>query len=85
MNGKALKYGGQVADTITLGLYAIAIQGGPHANPTRCLGKCCSDPMYPNIDKIKHINEECPKEIQTEFFIKKPSLSVRQTTRSYSF
>ena len=43
VNGKALKYGGQVADTIDIGLYAIIITGGSAGNSnSRCFYKCCS-------------------------------------------
>ena len=41
VSGDQLQYGGQVADTIDVGLYATVVPGAPKARPVPCLFKCC--------------------------------------------
>jgi hypothetical protein len=59
ISGDQLQYGGQVADTIDVGLYATIVPGAPRATPIPCSYKCCQHPDYPNIEVIKGINVDC--------------------------
>ena len=43
VNGEPLRFGGQIADAITVGLYAIVIAGGPSTTALPCSWKCCLD------------------------------------------
>jgi hypothetical protein len=81
VNGDPLEYGGQVADTITVGLFAIAVTGGPNASPISCGSKCCANPHYPNTDKIIPVSDNCP-EVQHELFVRNISTPVTHSTRS---
>jgi hypothetical protein len=60
VNGEPLNYGGQVAETITMKLFALAVTGGPSGTPKYCQQKCCKDLQYPNIDNIVDIKKACP-------------------------
>ena len=53
VNGETLQYGGQIADAITVGLYAVVIAGGPHATARPCSSKCCINPQFPNTQVIQ--------------------------------
>lgn len=81
VNGDPLKYGGQVADAITAGLYAIAVTGGPNASAISCKYKCCADPNYPNSDIIVSVDKGC-SEAQPELYIRKLSTLAIHSTRS---
>jgi hypothetical protein len=59
ISGDQLKYGGQVADTIDIGLYATVVPGAPKATPIPCKNKCCADREFPNIDNIVPVNMDC--------------------------
>jgi hypothetical protein len=59
VNGDPLQYGGQVADTVTVGLYADVVPDGPQATGLPCPFKCCIDRTYPNIDNVVEINQDC--------------------------
>jgi hypothetical protein len=59
VNGEPLQYGGQVADAVTVGLYADVIPNGPNAPKFACSHKCCTDRTNPNIENIVPINEDC--------------------------
>jgi hypothetical protein len=59
VGGDQLQYGGQVADTVTLGLYAIIVPGAPKATPIPCIFKCCPDQNSPNIDEVEPIDTDC--------------------------
>lgn len=62
VNGEPLQFGGQIADAITVGLYAIVIAGGPSTTALPCSWKCCLDPQFPNSQSIENINSPCPGE-----------------------
>lgn len=74
VNGEALQYGGQVADAITVGLYADIIPNGPKAVAFDCPNKCCTNPDNPDIDEVVPIEEDCKTETQ--------ALSLGETARS---
>ena len=74
VNGEALQYGGQVADAITVGLYADIIPNGPEAVAFDCPNKCCTNLDNPDIDEVVPINEDCKTETQ--------ALSLGETGRS---
>lgn len=59
VSGEPLRYGGQVADTIDVGLYAITVPGAPKATPIPCKWKCCPHPDFPNIDRVVDVNSDC--------------------------
>ena len=54
-----LRYGGQVADTIDIGLYATVVPGAPKATPIPCEYKCCENREFPNTDEIVPVNTDC--------------------------
>jgi hypothetical protein len=60
VNGEPLNYGGRVAETITMKLFALAVTGGPSSMPKYCQQKCCKDLEYPNFDNIVDIKKACP-------------------------
>ncbi len=62
VNGEPLQYGGQIADVITVGLYAVVIAGGPSTTALPCSAKCCINPQFPNSQDIQDINSPCPGE-----------------------
>jgi hypothetical protein len=59
VNGDTLHYGGQVADTVTVGLYVDVVPNGPQATGLPCPSKCCIDRTYPNIDTVVSIDQDC--------------------------
>jgi hypothetical protein len=65
VNGETLQYGGQIADAITIGLYAVVIAGGPSTTALPCSLKCCIDPEFPNTQFLRSINSPCPTEGET--------------------
>jgi hypothetical protein len=65
VNGETLQYGGQIADAIAVGLYAVVIAGGPSTTALPCKLKCCIDPEFPNTQVIQFINSPCPNEGET--------------------
>jgi hypothetical protein len=60
VSGEPLNYGGQVAETITMKLFALAVVGGPSSTPQYCQQKCCKDLQYPNFDNIVDLKKACP-------------------------
>lgn len=62
VNGETLRYGGQIAEAITVGLYAVVIGGGPRPAARPCSFKCCTDTQLPNFQVIRPINFPCPSE-----------------------
>jgi hypothetical protein len=63
VNGEPLQYGGQIADAITVGLYAVVIEGGPQTRALPCIAKCCIDPRFPNFEFTQtDLNRPCPTE-----------------------
>ena len=59
ISGDPLLHGGQVADTIDVGLYATIVPGAPKATPIPCRFKCCPDSVFPNIDAIVDVEKDC--------------------------
>ena len=59
VNGEPIKYGGQVATFITVGLYATVIPGGPNSPPLPCSHKCCTRSSFPNLQFPQKINIPC--------------------------
>ena len=62
LDGEPLKFAGQVANAITVGLFATVVN-----NPNRiskilsCPRKCCQNTENPALDDIKYFDEECKK------------------------
>ena len=63
VNGRPLKYGAQVAEAITMGLFVITVPNGPHADINPCHFKCCSDTDHPSYEFIVDSNRNCRKVI----------------------
>jgi hypothetical protein len=61
VNGRPLKYGAQVAEAITMGLFVITVPNGPHADINPCHFKCCSDTDHPSYEFIVDSNRNCPQ------------------------
>jgi hypothetical protein len=59
ISGDPLLHGGQVADTIDVGLYATIVPGAPKATPIACRSKCCQDRNFPNTDTIVDVEKDC--------------------------
>jgi hypothetical protein len=62
VNGDPLQYGGQVANAVTIGLYAISVGGAPLATPIPCEFKCCQNKRFPDLDDTVSINDPCPED-----------------------
>ena len=62
VNGEPIKFGGQVATFVTVGLYASVIPGGPNPSHLPCTTKCCIDPSFPNVQNPQPINQPCPED-----------------------
>lgn len=58
VGNEPLLHGGQVADTIDVGLYATIVAGAPKATPYPCRFKCCTDPNS-HIDTIVGVKKDC--------------------------
>ena len=79
VNGETLQYGGQIADAITVGLYAVVIAGGPSPTALPCRLKCCKDPDFPNSQSIQDINSPCAGDTLKKEVIDKriPNIATR--------
>ena len=71
LDGEPLRFAGQVANAITVGLFATVVN-----NPNRrskilnCPSKCCPDTKYPALDDIQYFDEECEKAEKVVFALK---------------
>jgi hypothetical protein len=78
VNGEPLQYGGQIADAITVGLYAVEIEGGPQASARTCISKCCIDSQFSNIQFIQtDLNSPCDSE-RREIFTNVADATLRR-------
>lgn len=60
IDGEPLRYAGQVANTITVGLFATAVQrSNGRSKILPCPRKCCQNVNTPALDNIIYADEEC--------------------------
>jgi hypothetical protein len=78
VNGTRLRYGGQVAEAITMGLFVITVPGGPHANVHPCQFKCCDDPQHPDHETTVDIGSTCPQTHPFRMMLPTASISRMQ-------
>lgn len=48
IGGEPIRYGGQIAECITVKLIGTAVPANLEAHPIPCTGRCCLDPNYPS-------------------------------------
>jgi hypothetical protein len=60
VNGEKVTTGGQVADVITMTLYAQALPGAPPQRGVPCFGKPCPDRDRPELITLVGFGEACP-------------------------
>lgn len=58
--GVPIEAGGQVADAVTMHLFAQAIPGAPAQEPQPCSNKCCDAPRLPGFLIQVRVKDECP-------------------------
>ena len=59
-NGTQIVTGGQIANAITMQLFALTLPGAPSQQLQACAGKACSDPNHPGFILEVDINKPCP-------------------------
>lgn len=80
LDGVPIRFGGQVANAITVGLFATVID-----NPNKrlkilsCPKKCCQNPENSALTYIQDINKECRKKKETMLKMEEPPLYLRKT------
>ena len=57
--GVKISKGGQVADAITMHLFAQALPGAPHQQSQPCAGHACTTPNHPGVIILTDINTPC--------------------------
>jgi hypothetical protein len=57
---RPIQFGGQVAATITMGLFAQALPGAAPQSATECASKPCPDPNFPSVIVAWDVNKPCP-------------------------
>ncbi len=60
VNGQPLVTGGQVANAITMQLFALTLPGAPSQTPNACQGHPCPDPNHPGFILDTPISQSCP-------------------------
>jgi hypothetical protein len=60
MHGEQVTTGGQIADAITMTLYALAIQGAPQQQRVPCGGRPCPDKAHPDFIHAIPFSSKCP-------------------------
>jgi hypothetical protein len=60
VDNKPIVSGGQVAATITMGLFAQVIPGAPSQKGTECSLKPCPDPQFPSVIVPIRVDKPCP-------------------------
>lgn len=60
IDGTPIEYAGQIADKITITLYAQTTDGAPEQELTACSGKACTSPVNPNMVIAIPPDQECP-------------------------
>jgi hypothetical protein len=60
-NNKPIRFGGQVAANITMGLFAEALPGAPAQQRHECAFQGCPDPNNPNVIVFAKAGSDCTK------------------------
>jgi hypothetical protein len=60
VNDEQIVTGGQVAETITMRLFAQTLPGAPAQQRERCSGRPCPDPSFPDLIQVIPFNQRCP-------------------------
>jgi hypothetical protein len=60
VNSEKIDTGGQVADVITMTLYALAIPGAPQQTGVGCNGRPCPDKAHPDFIQVIPFGSTCP-------------------------
>ena len=58
-NGRPIQFGGQIAATITMGLFAEAIRGTPQQTPIECTAQGCPSPDNPKVIVLAKPGTDC--------------------------
>jgi len=59
-NGAQVVTGGQIANAITMQVFALALPGAPTQQRVACLGRPCPDPTTPEYIEVISFNQSCP-------------------------
>jgi hypothetical protein len=82
-NRKAIQFGGQVAATITMGLFAQVIAGTPRQKAIECTGQGCPSPDNPAVIILTKAGADCTKikkDNRHEFGLETIALDLRKPT-----
>jgi hypothetical protein len=60
VNGETIAFGGQVADVVTMTLFAQALPGAPAQPRVRCEGRPCPDQTNPDFIHVINFDQTCP-------------------------
>ncbi|MGO7133448.1 hypothetical protein AB9E06_21585 [Rhizobium leguminosarum] len=60
LHGENVVTGGQIADVITMTLYALAIPGAPAQKAVACSGSPCQDSAHPDFIHVIEFGSTCP-------------------------
>ncbi len=60
VNGQPIVTGGQIANAITMQLFALTLPSAPSQSPNSCLGHPCPDPNHPGFIIDTPISQSCP-------------------------
>jgi hypothetical protein len=83
VNGEKIVTGGQVADVVTMTLYALAIPGAPAQQPLACKYRPCPDRNFPEYIQPIPFNKACPAQgvtsLQRNLDLAEPGATVQAT------
>ncbi|MER9349987.1 hypothetical protein [Mesorhizobium sp. M0227] len=60
LHGEAVVTGGQLADVVTMTLYALSIPGAPAQDPVACVFAPCRDATHPDFIQAIPFGQTCP-------------------------
>ena len=60
VHGEQIVTGGQIADAVTMTLYALAIPGAPAQQRVACVYRPCPDKSHPDFIQAIPFNKQCP-------------------------
>jgi hypothetical protein len=61
LRGEQITTGGQIADVVTMTLYALAIRGAPKQERVPCFGRPCQDKSHPDFIHAIPFDSKCPQ------------------------
>lgn len=85
VNGQPIVAGGQIANAITMQLFALTLPGAPSQSPQACKGHPCPDPNHPGYILDTDIGKPCPttaQEVQERLLIRKQFIAPRGPFRA---